>query len=352
MSLGTIVLVPGLGGSELSTQAVTLLGGHRVHVWMNPAAMVAGGWRLLGLAPDGITSDVAGVGELVPGPPLRMSYQIIADQFRYLGWDVISPALDWRQTIATDGRRLAAFLEENRWRQPMHLLCHSRGGLVARSALDRLKTQGKLYLVGKCAGMGVPHQGSWSACGLIAEWVSKAILLDLMLVQIPSIVLGASPFGRIDQVTTTWPSVYELFPRPSAEGISADQWTTIYDPLQWLDIDQVVAPAWLLAAKSGWAALPDVPQEVDWIDCVGYGSSTPDQLLTPHPPSSKVSMSWTLDGDGTVPTRWATQFGRQRITSPTGHEAFLQDGRVFSRLHDWFLDLLNEDVLIEGTVLP
>lgn len=69
--------------------------------------------------------------------------------------------------IAENGRRLAALLESRHrgrhaWRGPLHIVAHSLGGLVARSAISEGVAQGHAWpaRLGHVVCLGTPHDGA------------------------------------------------------------------------------------------------------------------------------------------------------------------------------------------------
>lgn len=349
--LGTVIIVPGIGGCELSTQP-TLFGlGSPVRIWMNPTAMVAGGWRLLGLGPDGLTPDVPLTGNIVPGLPLPGYYDQLTQMLTLRGWRVVGCKLDWRQAWIYDAARLVSLIVAESEERPVHLVAHSRGGLVARAAIDQLTALGELGRLGWCVGLGVPHQGSWEAAGLLAAWNQTALLLTNILDRSASLLSAGLVNLRLRAVLISWPSTYELLPSPLATGVSPDEIGEIYDPTTWELSDRAVSANWLSRANSVWRGLTYVPTGVDWVDFVGTGFTTPDRLYIPAKLASGQGWAWSPLGDGVVPARWATQPGRRKVTCPTSHGAMVYDGRVVAVIDQVLRGGLSEDVVISGPLL-
>lgn len=351
VSFGTVMIVPGIGGSTLYTPPALFGLFQPLKLWLNVLALPGGGWRLLGLSADGVTPDVPLTGQLVPGLALVEYYSTLSDQLRRRGWRVVDARLDWRQQIVRDAQRLADQVIELRHNGPVHLLCHSRGGLVARRAFTLLAQVQALHLVGRCAGLGVPHEGSWEAAGLLAGWNQGVYLLSLLLDSPVSWLGSASVLGSIHDVVITWPGAYELLPSPAAPGVPPDVLARVYVPAGWTAIGQPVSAPWLAAAYQHWITLPAVPTPVEWIDVVGVGLDTAIGLRTVLPPPTSQELTWGADGDGTVPAIWATQPGRRRITTPTSHRGLVYDGRVIAALDSYLRHGLVEDVVIGGRVL-
>lgn len=335
--MSAIVLVPGFSGSELFTPPSVFGIGPNINVWLNYAVLAAGGWKWLGLEADGRTPSTPYTGPLRPGLPLGDYYGQTCDFFVHRGWTVYGAKLDWRGLIAWDGALLADQVAALAAQAPLHLVCHSRGGLVARSAFQALAGRGQLGLVGRAVGLGVPHQGSWQAAALLSGFQSWAQLVrQLVGISTPSLFdsIGAA---NLQQVIVSWPGLYELIPAPFANGVTPQQLQILYDGSAWAAIKRNVAVPWLDAAHVAWSSLPNVPPAVQWLDVIGDGLYTPDQLLSSTPPLRDVDFSYFLAGDGTVPTRWGTQPDRPQLTfRGVSHAALPYNAAVLDAVDAFF----------------
>lgn len=348
---GSILLVPGIGGNALSTPP-TLFGLlPNLQVWLNYVSLLGGNWIFLGLEPDGRTPVVPLTGPLVPGNALRDYYSPFVQEMNGLGWQVYSARLDWRGTIADDGARLADQVRDLRSVRPISLVAHSRGGLVCRAAIQILAQSGDLDILGWCAGLGVPHYGSWESVGLLAGWNQSASLLISILDRSARLPIVGSAVDSLREVVITWPGAYQLLPSPSAPGITPEEVSDAYTSEVWSDSGVPVSASWLAYARDQWSQLPLVPLSVDWIDVVGVDIPTPTSLRIPANLSRPAGWNWTTAGDGTVPSAWAVQAGRRRITAPSSHGRIVQDGRVCRALDTALRRGLVEDVLITGPIL-
>lgn len=349
--MATILVVPGTGGSELFT-GPTLFGlGPPVRVWLSYATLVAGGWRWLALQPDGRTSSFPGVGQLAPGWLLPPYYSVLTSYLASRGWLVRAPSLFWPGVIESDAQATAAYIQSLASEAPIHCLAHSRGGLVLRRALAILAAAGQLGLVGRCAGLGVPHQGSWAAASLLGGFQEAELRLGLLVSLGPGGSLVSPLLGQLQEAVRTWPVVYELLPMPGAVGSPPAAIATVYSAPAWSAIGVSVSAAWSAAANARWLASQPVPASAEWIDVVGAGLPTPDQLLSLTPPRSAADYSYTAAGDGTVLARWATQPGRVSITTPTAHSALVADGRVLAALDSYYRVGLSQSIILPGPVL-
>lgn len=351
MADGTIILVPGFGGSMLTTPPSFFGYGPPIGVWLNPPALAAGGWRLLGLAADGVTPDVPLTGRLSAGYPLPYYYSVFQNWFAARGWRVVSPVGDWRLELDIDRDALLNTVYAEAANAPLHLIGHSRGGLVMRAALESLRRNGDLGLIGRCAGLGVPHQGSWVAQGVVAGWAGAVVALEAILTAHLYMSVPGAILGEITGVTRTWPGAYGLLPKPGAPGLSSGQSRVLYDADQWAAINVNASQRWLDAAQLSWASLPEAPASVEWVDVAGLGFDTPTTWPSLSIPRYGSQLWWGTAGDNTVPFLWAIQTGRKTITTPTSHGSMVLDGRVFEALDSYLRNGLAQSISIGGALL-
>lgn len=345
----TVMICPGIGGSELFVP--NPFGGAGFRLWLDPIRLIGGGWILLGLSADGITPSVPFVGPLLPGGPLLDYYGMMATYLADQGWYVIAPHYDFRRPTLVSAEAVVESIRNSQSDGPVNIIAHSRGGLVVRDALGILAAAGELSLVGRCAGLGVPHQGSFYGPGMCGGWASTVRLLRWVM-QFPlDVKLGIIPHPEFAQVICSWPSIYELFPRPDAPGLRPQVRDLLYNPSSWSDVWAPVSARWLEAARVSWGTTPDVPTGVEWIDVYGVGAVTPVDLNDLTKPQFSESYEYSTAGDGVVPAAWALQPGRYRIQTPTGHGALIYDPRVLAALHRYLTSGLAGDLVITGQLV-
>ncbi len=146
-----VFVLPGILGSNLAAN------GKRI--WLS--------LRLIGgLGKLAYTGQADGV---LPDGPIGLSYDKLIQHLRATH-EVIPFAFDWRRPIEEEAQRLAdavdaALTARNTSGQPVRLIAHSMGGLVARTMqLERPATWQRLISRdgGRLVMLGTPNGGSWA----------------------------------------------------------------------------------------------------------------------------------------------------------------------------------------------
>jgi pimeloyl-ACP methyl ester carboxylesterase len=188
-----VVFIPGLTGSELWRG--------RERVWPNPRLLLSDPevFRLPEKEPlraGAVIGEVVIVPNLVKVQAYSRIGEYLVDSLGYeRGRDLLEFGYDWRQDVRDSARGLAEAVDSWRVKEPITLIAHSLGCLVARYYVDRL---GGDRRVGRLILMGGPHLGT---PGAVAGLVLGPRLL---------------PFGlmgdRLRAVAATFPSAYQIVP--------------------------------------------------------------------------------------------------------------------------------------------
>jgi hypothetical protein len=342
----TILLVPGFMGSQLlsSPSVFGLIPG--VPVWLSYARIAAGYWKQLALGPSGRQPADTSYGPLTPGGPISAYLGGFLDWFESRGYVVEFANVDWRSPLQDDGERVAAQIRTLGSKDPVYIVCHSRGGLVVRWALSNFAPTEQRAFVKGVVGLGVPHQGTWSAAALLAGWsVDFQNLLRVISLGSPGGLIF-NGFDGVRRMASTWPSPYMLMPSPKAPWITPATAAALYDPAAWSAAGFPVDPDWLAFAAAGWAAIPPTPTPTPWVDVVGYSFPTPVDSTGPVPPKRLTDLASSPDGDGTVLVRSAAIADHLRISAPTAHDALVRDQRIYKAIDRFMRGELDQDVVI------
>jgi hypothetical protein len=328
-----VIVVAGICGNQLWIPGDdrTL----RYPVWLSYSRINDHGLSDLRLASDGVHNYTGGAADLVPSLVIPQYYSRISDYLAVNGYIPVSFVQDWRPTIATVVGDLVKQITELSASQPVHIVAHSNGGLVVREALNQMTPADRAARVGRVVGLGVPHQGSWSAVQMVAG--INQLLIDLAWIigrgSILNVLTG--PSYPVRTVVGSWPTGYEMFPNPTAPGMTAGQVTAVYGAGNFRQASWVQAQ-WIDAAAARWPLARAVPSDVQWLDVVGTGTQTPYRLnpavLAPLIPAA---YDYTADGDGAVPSAWALS-GRGNVVSTNAeHSAMVGAAAVHDAVRTW-----------------
>lgn len=284
-------LLPGIMGSHIQ------IGSNRI--WFDPISLIAGDMSLISV----------GAADVSPDGWMDITYASLA---RHLSktHEVRPFAYDWRLSIqeaaAGFGRKLDKAMQDAETRgQPLHIVAHSMGGLVARLAMKGRWDRFKSLPGSRLLQLGTPNQGSHS---------------------IAAVLLGRDDFVQMIERWFDWkhdmreflgiirdfPGVLELLPWPETDGLAADG-VDYFDPMTWQDWFsrdteagkgkgwQPPQPGPLNAARAVVKAL--MANELD-PEATLYVAGSGETPVAIRLGGGQVEIGWTLEGDGRVP--WKT----------------------------------------------
>lgn len=280
-----VFVVPGIMGSHLTA------GGSRV--WINPLSLAAGGLRKLALdAPNVDAQSLVGLayGDLV---------EFLSDSH-----DVVTFPYDWRRSIADAAARLAREVTtrlDGAGAQPVRIVAHSMGGLVARMMIAQApEVWARLcaHEQGRLVMLGTPNGGSHEITSLLvgtSGTLRKLALADLRHSR-----------QELLAIISRFPGVLEMLP----DDANMD----FFAPATWARLAAVDGEGWLPphpaaleAARAARARLTaPVPHAERVLYVAGLAPATPVGLELHHggKPGRRLRVVATSQGDGRVP--WAT----------------------------------------------
>lgn len=277
-----VVVIPGIMGSHLAVD------GDRV--WLDPLDIAAGGFRKLAIGASGVVAEA----------PVGMAY---LDLIEYLqaSHEVIPFPFDWRRSILQEARRLAdavaaALDRAETQNQPVRLLAHSMGGLVARVMIaERPELWERLarHPGGRLIMLGTPNGGSYVIPRLLLgreKIVRQLALLDFRHSQ-----------KELLKFIAAFPGVLEMLPTTTERDFFARE---TWQELRAVDGEGWVPPdaAALTAARACRELLdrsPTDPRRMLYV--AGQAPATPVGLRLD---GGKIAILASARGDGRVP--WAS----------------------------------------------
>jgi pimeloyl-ACP methyl ester carboxylesterase len=282
-----IVFIPGFMGSEL------WLGSERI--WPNVARMFTNPELYRWPSPDPIEARRI-VSEIVILPKfLKLErYAALGDFLcEDLGYergkDLLEFPWDWRLDLRVSARRLGEEIE--RWREhikearePLTLISHSMGCLVARYYVEKL---GGKSTVNRMIMMGGTHNGMPKTLQPFSAFGEQPFYYGI-----------AEPFER---AIASLPSIYTMLPTYPAVFDSHGEALDLYRDESWCPEEYRANLRDALAFRNELGTASSVPT----ICIFGYGISTPTRaVLEDREPSGswkRIRMTAESKGDNTVP---------------------------------------------------
>ncbi len=324
------VVIPGTMGSMLEVEGRP--------VWLDYWALLRGGlgdigWGASGVEPVGLLDDFYG--------PL-LEHLARTHRVEVLPYD-------WRNSVREAAKRLAAKLEAvlpdaERLRQPVHLVAHSMGGLVARAMIADGDAGAQAWrrltaLPGsRLLMLGTPNLGSHEA----VRWLTgsnptqaKLILLDFTrdangVIDVVRRFPGVAELLPFDQEHSPWAQVATWRALKAQLGAG---WTTVED-----GVLRQAAATWKLLRQ----AEPD-PERMVYVAGCQDATVIGHEVVEEEFGFARKKLQWiaTRDGDGTVPWTSGRLSGVPTWYAPeTGHDQLCSnsdDQRIFRGYVDLLL---------------
>ena len=279
-----VYILPGIMGTHLSA------GGNRI--WMD----------LLGLTQGKMVDLQISNTNVQPDALVAFAY---AGLVEYLSatHEVIPFPYDWRLSILDEAKRLAGAIEAKlkETNQPIRIIGHSMGGLVARAMLglrpdlweQMRKREGARFLM-----LGTPNGGSYMISRLILGQEKTLRMLAMLDIK--------NSTRDLLEVISRFPGVLQLLPVEDEPWnfLEASTWDKFPNPggQHWVkptqkDLDQAKELQTLLTTEQGMIGADDPIVYV-----AGYARGAP--VAADLDKNHEVIFRGTNQGDGTVP--WAT----------------------------------------------
>jgi pimeloyl-ACP methyl ester carboxylesterase len=290
-----VYLLHGIMGSRLGTR--------RGALWVDPQALAAG--RLTDLAlPRGRAVQALGLQTFMY---LRLKLTL-----ELAGFDVHVHAYDWRRDILALGRELLGRLRSES-KQPVSVVAHSMGGLVARAAMHRDQERKIAQLI----TLGTPSYGSFAAVlALRGAYppLHKIALLDH----------EHDPDAHAQKVFATFPGLYQMLPDATRlDGLDLRRATS------WPSPGPTLSKRLLEKSADYRAELAPADDRVTLI--AGVQQPTVSGMRRAR---GEFMFEVTGNGDGTVPLSLALLRGARTYYVAEGHTELPSNGRVIAAIVD------------------
>ncbi len=300
-----VLLLPGIMGSKLGRRRK--LGPNDV-IWIDPIDAATGRLDQLALPDDG-KIEALGV--------MLFAYLKLKLRLKLAGFDAEFVPFDWRQSLRTLGRSLAARLAKSPPRT--QLVAHSMGGLVARAAL---KDPSASKNVSSLIMLGTPNFGSFSPLQALRAEHSTASKLA-------AIDLENSPAELASDVFATFPGLIEMLPSPA-------RWTgmNLYDRAAWPTDKPAPSQASLTSAKNVQSEALAIADERFFL-IAGVNQETVVDFVVKD---GKGLYETSREGDGTVPLAFCELPNAKTYYVEESHGSLPNNGAVEGAV----VDLLRE----------
>ena len=291
--IGNVVVLHGIMGGALTG---TDRRGRNSLLWVQAGRLLGmgGGLSALELDADGLRELREGMTVTASGMLKRHYGELLLELSEY--WRVRAFWFDWRKDLRLNGRALATAITG--WfpaDEPVHLVAHSMGGLVARTfiadnprlwaSMQDSKKPGTRG--GRLIMLGTPNHGSFDIPRVMAgnERIVK-------LLARANLLLSAS---RLRDVFNTFVGTYQMLPSPLAEPSVEPLYSAqSYAPVQ-------VSQRHLDTAHEHHKRLRAVVDPGRMVYVAGSGTATYVELTDPTKPLDDGKYRLSLLGDGRVP---------------------------------------------------
>lgn len=320
-----VLILPGIMGSKLGRKRPGLLPDDII--WANPIDLALGKVSELALPQAGKPVKSLGV--------ILLAYLTLKLRLQLAGFDADFWHYDWRQTVPSLGKLLAADIQAQRAERPskpIYLVAHSMGGLVSRASLPHLD---KAQAPDRIVMLGTPNYGSFAPVQAFRGASGTAKKLAALDQQ--------HDLDGLTKVFGTFPGLMEMIPSPRFAK------RDFFDLNIWPKDLKHPAEAMLLKAKKAQETLPidheayrptmEAGQPVYKKTIVMICGVNRDTVVNARvvdgrlPDTTQFAYDSSDDGDGTVPLDCALiASAKETYYVEEEHGALPGNGRIQSAL--------------------
>ncbi len=331
---GHVMLLPGIMGTDLA-----VLDDRDVPsvMWFNIRALASGGMAKLVLPIDGS----APLHRIHAGGLLKLFY--LPMQVRLgVNWNAQLVPYDWRLDIDDLADDLAAAIRPFEG-EPVHIVAHSMGGLVARAMIRQhpdLWASMRVTVDGNQSGgrlvmLGTPNRGSFAPVLAFTGRDSKVRALAFLDPRLSK--------RDIVEVLATFPGLYQMLPSTKAGLRGVEE---LYVGETWPE--PVVHQQLLDRARGFHEAMDGVGDPERMVYIAGFGHRTVDGIERRR---GRLRWHVTRAGDGTVPHALGTLDAATTFWSSAKHGSLPKDRQVLSAI-DELLETGTTTLLPSGAQAP
>ena len=316
---GRVVVVNGIMGARL---AVSEDGGTPRDVWLRLLKLMGGGFSSLQLGKGG-----------KPNPRLHVTPVALFKDYVPLvlelhkEWRVLPFPFDWRRDLLESADELDQRLRAWAGTEPVHIVAHSMGGLLARAFIMRhpgtwqaIADPDGLRRGGRLVMLGTPNRGSFAIPSVLTgkETLVKALA-------------ATDVSGSMDDVLSvlgTFPGVYQMLPSPTMRGV--DDRERLFDRKSYAG--KHVDSELLARGRRFQSDLEPVVDPERFLYVAGYNQKTPCRIQIDGP--SDFKYVYTNAGDGRVPHELGVLAGVPTFWIEESHGALPKAEGVLEGIHE------------------
>lgn len=298
------IVIPGIMGSHIEVRGKTKPAGSGDRIWFDFLSLGIG--KLERIADT--TSDKVYAEDI-----WEKFYGDLADHLGKTHAVIRSP-YDWRRPLTDCAQELKKKIEQavaSNPGQPIRLLAHSMGGLVARTLMKEHPDtwQQVVDSGGRLVMLGTPNNGAHLMVHTLMGKTDSMRMLEKLDV--------TRDLQEILDIVSGFPGALSLLPRPGFSDVGTEpriDTAKYYDPSKWSEIKKDNADRWYGGAicgvpKPGTLKLAETfwrdilsgntvvnPERVNYV--FGQGKKTPCGVV--HTPGNAPKLLFTADGDGSV----------------------------------------------------
>lgn len=285
--LGRVVVLHGIMGSNLDARDS---GGSWDRVWVHYWRIAKG--RLSDLALDANGKPTLGTPEVRVDGLYEDYLPLVAELSKQ--WDVLPFAYDWRMDVDESADKLAQAIQGFAHGQPVHLVAHSMGGLVARRFAQRhrdvwnaIDDPNGRRAGGRLIQLGTPNRGSFA--------ISLFLTGEEKIVKQLSLLDFWHGKKKVVSLLRGFAGSYQMLPPP--DPAKNDDRAKLQDPKQWGE--WAVYPRLVERGLQFQREMEAVQDPERLIYVAGYDQDTPYRIKVKKPGVFEYQI--TRDGDGRVP---------------------------------------------------
>ena len=339
-------VVPGFIATELDTQALGLA---NFKIWPNDAYLFANGAGAMQLAPDGINPGPLATFRLAPnGAAFPSTISPLVSALTYGGYATSTYFFDWRQTIVSAAKGLAAFISALVPSSIWKIVCHSMGGLVFRLAFQQLSP----VIQGNCKAvvyLSTPFGGSLAAAQALAgkilfnnwaNYICAAVKFQSSLT-VPLVRFQGSPQQNLNATLASFPGLAELLPSFTPTWQSVDPLAALLLAAGSYNATNIAVTQGFLDSAEATQNLLEAsltgPQPAVQVCAVGTGHVTPDTVADITKLGAPAGYNNTTAGDGVVAVDRGVLPGATSVQTLTGtsHAGMLAGSDVLNYINSW-----------------